>query len=209
LGLINSLELARSLRSANLEVVYYDPQTGRYLTSDPIGLVGGLNPYLYAEANPVGQIDPMGLYALPGAIYGSISGAVGGYITGGWVGVIPGAMAGAAYGLVVPASSSAIGATVGGITSSILGQIAGNAIQNRSILSVCNYNAPAAVAAGVAGVPAMAFRTIIAARMPLVTLEVVGKPLGSRVVFRIPGNTVGSAVEGAVVGAGEKLGSDL
>ncbi len=32
---------------------YYDPQTGRYITSDPIGLQGGLNTYPYANANPV------------------------------------------------------------------------------------------------------------------------------------------------------------
>jgi len=40
---------------------YYDPNTGRYLTSDPIGLDGGLNTYLYAEANPVKIIDLFGL----------------------------------------------------------------------------------------------------------------------------------------------------
>jgi len=40
---------------------YYDLRTGRYITSDPIGLTGGLNPYLYGAANPLGFVDPLGL----------------------------------------------------------------------------------------------------------------------------------------------------
>ena len=40
---------------------YYNPTTGRYLTPDPIGLVGGINPYNYAINNPVNLIDPYGL----------------------------------------------------------------------------------------------------------------------------------------------------
>jgi len=38
----------------------YDPTTGRYLQADPIGLDGGPNPYLYANANPVRYVDPDG-----------------------------------------------------------------------------------------------------------------------------------------------------
>ncbi|WP_036254108.1 colicin E5-related ribonuclease [Methylobacter sp. BBA5.1] len=39
---------------------YYDPKTGRYITSDPIGLKGGLNAYTYVGNDPLNWIDPKG-----------------------------------------------------------------------------------------------------------------------------------------------------
>ncbi len=39
---------------------YYDPESGNYLTSDPIGLQGGETPYGYVH-NPMGWVDPFGL----------------------------------------------------------------------------------------------------------------------------------------------------
>lgn len=40
---------------------YYDPVLGRFISEDPIGLAGGINPYMFAENNPTNSTDPTGL----------------------------------------------------------------------------------------------------------------------------------------------------
>lgn len=46
----------------NSEARYYDPVEGRFISPDPIGFLGGINPYVYTENNPINMIDPFGLY---------------------------------------------------------------------------------------------------------------------------------------------------
>jgi RHS repeat-associated protein len=56
-------------RETNLHYNYlrdFDPSTGRYVESDPIGLVGGLNTYSYVSANPLRFTDRFGLAASKG-----------------------------------------------------------------------------------------------------------------------------------------------
>lgn len=64
----------------------YDPNTGRYVESDPIGILGGLSTYGYSYQNPIRYFDPTGeivpavlvAIALRGAIGRGAIGAVGG-----------------------------------------------------------------------------------------------------------------------------------
>ncbi|WP_420000718.1 RHS repeat-associated core domain-containing protein [Aquitalea magnusonii] len=47
---------------------YYDPEIGRFISRDPIGLLGGINIHSYAP-NPVAWIDPFGLAKYPAVTF--------------------------------------------------------------------------------------------------------------------------------------------
>ena len=47
---------------------YYRSSLGRYITSDPIGLSGGINTYSYVDQNPINRIDPTGLVKWSGSM---------------------------------------------------------------------------------------------------------------------------------------------
>ncbi|HFD6127255.1 TPA: RHS repeat-associated core domain-containing protein, partial [Salmonella enterica] len=54
---------------------FYDPDIGKFISGDPIGLAGGINLYQYAP-NPLSWIDPLGLCKTDSAkqIAGKITG---------------------------------------------------------------------------------------------------------------------------------------
>ncbi len=45
---------------------YFDPNIGRYLKTDPVGLNGGINLFSYVHENPITAIDPWGLQSAVG-----------------------------------------------------------------------------------------------------------------------------------------------
>ena len=64
----------------NFRARWYDTETGRWLSNDPIGISGGLNLYAFCANNPVCFVDPMGLSwdVVAAYVSGFAEGAIGG-----------------------------------------------------------------------------------------------------------------------------------
>ncbi len=89
---------------------WYDAETGRWISKDPILLEGGWNVYAFCDNDPVNRMDPSGLYSFwqwTSQVIGAVTGVaqtIGGVslaITGGISGV------GAVAGAVVAANGAA------------------------------------------------------------------------------------------------------
>ena len=109
----------------------YEPATGRYGQSDPIGLDGGTSTYSYALSSPLGWIDPYGLEANQGCVAtvtgvcAAVSGSLG-FLGGGAIG----GTAGSAVPIAGTAAGAIGGAELGGLAGASAGALAGNALGN-------------------------------------------------------------------------------
>jgi RHS repeat-associated protein len=56
-GLMHNLDSGLDLATFRA----YDPVSGRWLSRDPMGEIGGINLYVYVQGNPLIYIDPLGL----------------------------------------------------------------------------------------------------------------------------------------------------
>lgn len=98
----------------------YDPTIGRYIQSDPYGLLAGPNTYAYALADPFSWVDSTGTGEVGGLI-GGIAGGIGGFIGGGGVGAIGGTF-------IEPGGGTIAGGAIGALEGAGIGFGAGYAI---------------------------------------------------------------------------------
>jgi len=88
---------------------YYSPLLGRYVSVDPVGLLGGQNLYRYAGNDPINATDALGLFS-----WGALAAGVVTAVAVGVAAVVlaPAAVATLAAGVAI-AGAAALGATIG------------------------------------------------------------------------------------------------
>jgi RHS repeat-associated protein len=108
----------------------YEPATGRYLQSDPLGLIGGVGTFTYSKGNVLENFDPLGLYCLNEWQIRGIAGAVIGGAAGGILGseTCPGALVTAGAGAIINGGLGVVDGLMNGSQASGAATGAGSAL---------------------------------------------------------------------------------
>lgn len=169
---------------------YFSAGLGRFISADPLGLTSGPNEYAYVQGDPIGYIDPLGLYCLTESQINGIAGAAGGALAGG--------AAMAEFGPV----GIAIGAVVGGFTGGVLGQFSSKTFGNETGLgaAAAGTSSGAAPVSGMVGGAVGGAVTWGAQQAGLP--DSVAVPLGSG-LGGAAGGAVAPLLDGAAAGAAE------
>lgn len=179
----------------------YDPSTGRYIQSDPIGLRAGVNTYGYAYQNPQYWVDPYGLYCLSDAQIQAIASAIGGGVGGAFSGAVVGVTAGGGVGAVVGGIIGGVrGAGIGFASGSIGGIGGGAAVDGATENSGARGRGRSAAAGAVGG----AIGEAVGGTGGAAIGGAIGGALGG-------GNPIGGAIGGAAGAAAAealKAGND-
>ena len=110
---------------------WYDPDLQRFLSEDPIGLAGGINPYSFVNNSPSNYRDPYGLFIGDliegvGDAIGAVGNAIGDAVSAAWD-YAPGAVAGFGAIALLGAPTLGIGPALLGATKAIGAAAAGSA----------------------------------------------------------------------------------
>jgi len=200
---------------------YYDAAQRRFISPDPLGIEGLfarealLNLFVYAKNNPLAFQDPLGLWGVPGAIFGGVVGAVSGGITGytqeGWQGAAQGALVGgvvgAIVGVVAPQASSTAGtlgmAALTGAGASAFSQQSVGIIHGQSWSeSARNVNWWMVGGASAGGAMGVGVNTVFMAQIPIETQVITGSGPILQAMSSVGGGMLSASMEltGGLIG---------